>query len=138
GLAPLLPTAQGHPQRAMLLAHRLWEEVPPGDSATAAHWTTALERTLLEVQPELEARWQRFSVTEQKTLRAGVAGGGAPQRERGLERLDLNKSSAQQALRNLVGRAEVESAERRYVLIDPLFALWIERLSAGGEPGEPE
>ena len=28
-LNPLLGSAQGHPQRAMLLAHRLWEEVAP-------------------------------------------------------------------------------------------------------------
>jgi hypothetical protein len=134
GLTPLLPTAQGHPQRAMLLAHRLWEEVPAGETAKAAHWAAALERAMLEVQPELEARWQRFTVTEQKTLRAVVAGRGSPYRERVLERLSLNKSSAQQALRNLVGRAEVEPVERGYVPVDPLFALWIERLGAGGEP----
>ena len=30
GLGPLLAAAQGHPQRAMLLAHRLWAEVEPG------------------------------------------------------------------------------------------------------------
>ena len=32
-LGPLLDCAQGHPQRAMLLAHRLWEQTPHGDKA---------------------------------------------------------------------------------------------------------
>src|SRR5438034_8867426 len=33
-LNPLIATAQGHPQRAMLLAHRLWAVVEPGGTAT--------------------------------------------------------------------------------------------------------
>ena len=80
-------------------------------------------------------RLQRLSATEQKALRAVVAGGGSPYRERVLGRLDLNKSSAQQALKNLTARAEVETARRRYAPVDPLFALWLERL---GQPVEPE
>ena len=32
-LGPLLQSAAGHPQRAMLLAHRLWAVVPPGETA---------------------------------------------------------------------------------------------------------
>jgi hypothetical protein len=128
-LAPLLATAQGHPQRAMLLAHRLWAELAPGERAEASQWNAALERSLLEVEPEFEARWQRLSVTEQRTLRAVVAGEGSPYRERVLERLDLGKSSAQEALKNLVARSEVERrGDRRYGLVDPLFALWIGRL----------
>jgi hypothetical protein len=130
GLGPLVATAEGHPQRAMLLAHRLWAEVPPGGTASGAHWNAALERALVEVQPELEARWQRFTVTEQKTLRAVLAGEGSPYRERVLERLGLPKSSAQQAIRSLVGRADLEAAERRYALVDPLLALWVRRLAA--------
>jgi hypothetical protein len=134
-VTPLLGAAQGHPQRAMLLAHRLWEEVGEGEAATMQHWERALERALLEVEPELEARWQRFTVTEQKTLRAVLAGDGSPYRERVRERLDLKKSSAQEALRNLSARAEVESGDRRYVLVDPLLALWIDRLGSSAEPG---
>jgi uncharacterized protein len=134
-LTPLLTAAQGHPQRAMLLAHRAWEEVPAGQEAGLREWTRAFERTLVELDPEFDARWQRLSVTEQKALRAVVAGGGSPYRERVLGRLDLNKSSAQQALKNLTARAEVETSRRRYAPVDPLFALWLERL---GQPVEPE
>jgi uncharacterized protein len=134
-LGPLLETAGGHPQRAMLLAHRVWEEVAPGERATAAQWRHALETALLELDPELDARWRRLTTTEQKTVRAVVAGEGSPYRRVVLERLQLGKASAQQALRNLGARAEVESGENGYVLVDPLFALWVERLGAQA-PGE--
>jgi hypothetical protein len=119
----------------MLLAHRVWEEVAEGEEAALAEWTRAFERTLLDLEPEFDARWQRLSVTEQKAVRAVLAGGGSPYRERVLGRLDLSKSSAQQALKNLAARAEVETARRRYAPVDPLFALWIERLA---QPVEPE
>ncbi len=134
-LERLLGAAQGHPQRAMLLAHRVWDELPGGERADRHVWRRALERTLLELGPEFDARWQRYSVTEQKTLRALIAGGGSPYRERELERLDLAKSSAQQALRKLVARGEVERANGRYAVVDPLFARWAERL---GMPAEAE
>ena len=35
-LNPLVVAAQGHPQRTMLLAHRLWEQVAPKGTATLA------------------------------------------------------------------------------------------------------
>jgi hypothetical protein len=130
-VGPLLAAASGHPQRAMLLAHRVWEEVPLGASATLADWSRALEATLVQLQPELDAHWQRLTPTEQKTVRAVVAGQGSPYRTAVLARLDLGKASAQEALRNLAARAEVESGADGYVLVDPLFALWIERLREG-------
>jgi uncharacterized protein len=37
-LGPLLDSAKGHPQRAMLLAHRLWEQVPKEKVATLDDW----------------------------------------------------------------------------------------------------
>ena len=64
-LGPLLEVARGHPQRAMLVAHRLWAEVEAGHAATAGDWSRALEAALDEVGPELEARWARFSPAEQ-------------------------------------------------------------------------
>ena len=132
-LGPLLEVADGHPQRAMLLAHRLWEEVPQGEAATHASWQRAYAAALAQLDPELDAHWQRLTTVEQKTLRAVVGGGGSPYRTALLERLDLQKASAQQALRNLSGRGEVERDERRYRLVDPLFAVWIERLASPPE-----
>jgi hypothetical protein len=132
-LGPLLEVADGHPQRAMLLAHHLWEAVPPGEAATRASWQRAFGTALAQLEPELDAHWQRLTTVEQKTLRAVVGGGGSPYRTALLERLDLQKASAQQALRNLAARGEVERDERRYRLVDPLFAVWIERLASPPE-----
>jgi hypothetical protein len=132
-LGPLLEVAGGHPQRAMLLAHHLWDAVPQGEAATHASWQRAYAAVLVQLDPELDAHWQRLTTVEQKTLRAVVGGGGSPYRTALLERLDLQKASAQQALRNLSSRGEVERDERRYRLVDPLFAVWIERLASPPE-----
>ena len=75
-----------------------------------------------------DAHWRRFTTTEQKALRAVIAGEGSPYRAAVLRRLDLQKASAQVALRNLTARAEVEAVARRHVLVDPLLAEWIDRL----------
>jgi hypothetical protein len=133
-LTLLLAAARGHPQRAMLLAHHLWEELEPGDAASLEDWRRANTRALQELQPEFDAHWRRFTTVEQKTLRAVIAGEGSPYRRQVLEGLQLTKSSAQEGLRNLAAIAEVENLDARYVVVDPLFANWIDRLR--GEPVE--
>jgi hypothetical protein len=131
---PLIASAKGHPQRAMLLAHRLWREVEPGGTATLADWSTAHAAALAELQPEFDAHWRRLPASEQRALRAVATGGGSPFQQRVLDRLDLPKSTARAALRGLVARAEVEQSGEGYRLVDPLFDEWIARLrEAGGE-----
>lgn len=130
GLGALLATARGHPQRAMLLAHRLWSEVARGDDATGDEWQAALDRALVELTPEFEARWQRMTTPEQKTIRSLIDGGGSAYRTHVLARLGLSKSSAQSALQTLAARAEVETIGKTQALVDPLFGLWIERLGS--------
>jgi uncharacterized protein len=128
-LNPLLASAKGHPQRAMLLAHRLWEEVEPKGSATLEEWERAHAAALLELQPEFEAQWRGLDTSEQKTLRAIIAGDGSPYRAAVLERLALSKASAQKALQRLSSRAEIEAEGRRQAIVDPLFAEWIAALA---------
>ena len=127
----LVEAARGHPQRAMLLAHRLWEEVEPGEAATLGHWEAAYQAALEELDAEFDARWRGFGVTEQKTLRAVIAGDGSPFRASVLQQLDLSKPTAQKALRRLQSSAELELRERRQVVVDPLFEAWIRRIDAG-------
>src|SRR6188474_3490617 len=79
-LGPLLAAAQGHPQRAMLLAHRLWEEVPQGAEGTLDHWAAAHAAALRELEPEFDAQWRGLDVSQQKTLRALLLGDGSPYR----------------------------------------------------------
>jgi hypothetical protein len=132
-LNPLVAAAQGHPQRAMLLAYRLWEEVAPDGTATLADWRRAHTAALGELQPEFDANWRRLATTEQKALRAVIAGVGSPFQKRVLERLDLAKSTARASLRSLVANATVERQEDAYVVVDPLFAEWIANVREFGE-----
>jgi uncharacterized protein len=132
-LNPLVAAARGHPQRAMLLAYRLWDEVPPGGNATLADWSRAHAAALSELQPEFDANWRRLPTSGQKALRAVVAGEGSPFQRRVLEQLSLPKSTARAALQSLVANATVEQQADEYVIIDPLFAEWIAGLRASGE-----
>ena len=138
-LNPLVAAAQGHPQRAMLLAHRLWEEVEPDGTATLADWARAHAAALAELQPEFDANWRRLPTNAQKALRAVVAGEGSPFQRTVLEQLDLAKSTARASLTSLVAGATVEQRGDEYVVIDPLFAEWISRTrTSGDEFQEPD
>jgi hypothetical protein len=118
----------------MLLAYRLWEEVPAGAAGTLERWEAAHESALAELDTEFDARWRGFDLAEQKTLRALIAGDGSPYRERVLQRLDLSKATAQGALKRLQATADVEREGTRQALVDPLFAEWIERVSRAEPP----
>jgi hypothetical protein len=129
-LNPLLGSAKGHPQRAMLLAHRLWEEVEREGTASLDEWQRAHRAALEELQPEFEAQWRGLDTSEQKTMRAVIAGEGSPYRAAVLERLALTKTMAQKALQRLAARAELEAEDGKQTVVDPLFAEWIDRLNA--------
>ena len=134
-LNPLLEAAKGHPQRAIMLAHHLWERVPKGGTATLGDWKRAHESALAELQPEFDAQWRRLQPNDQKTLRSIVGGGGSAFRQPILNRLDLEKATAQRAVRRLTDSADIEPDERRHRIVDPLFAEWIERIDSG-EPDD--
>lgn len=135
-LNPLLTAAAGHPQRAMMLAHHLWEQVEPDGAGALDDWQTAHAATLAELQPQFDAQWRGLSTTEQRTLRAVIAGDGSPYRQRVLQRLELDKSAAQRAVRRLHESADLEQDGRRQRVVDPLFAEWIAFLDTG-VPEEP-
>ncbi len=135
-LNPLLRAAQGHPQRAMLLAHRLWEVVEPGAEATLEDWDLAQAAAMHELEPEFDAQWRGLDTSEQKTLRSILLGDGAPYRTAALRRLELTKDVVRRALPRLASTAEIEEREEGgYAIVDPLFAEWIGRLNDGRAPG---
>jgi hypothetical protein len=130
-LGPLLESAQGHPQRAILLAHHLWERVPNGSAAGLDTWRETHDAAMGELDSEFDAQWRRIQASEQKTLRSIVAGGGSPYRQAILDRLQLEKPTAQSAVRRLLDSADVEADGKRYRVVDPLFAEWIRRIETG-------
>jgi hypothetical protein len=137
-LNPLLESAQGHPQRAMLLAHRLWEQVARGADATLDDWTAAHGAALDELEAEFDAQWRGYDTTEQKTMRALVAAGGSPYKADVLRRLDLTTDGVKSALPRLEATAEIERVDRKRLVVDPLFGEWIAILNGDAQaPGEP-
>jgi hypothetical protein len=66
-----------------------------------------------------------------------IAGEGSPYRGAVLERLALTKTVAQKALGRLSATAEIEAEGRKQIVVDPLFAEWIERLNSGSAELEP-
>ena len=130
-LNPLLAAAKGHPQRAMLLAHRLWAEVPRKKTAGLEEWERAHAAALEELNPEFDAQWRGFDTSQQKTLRGLILGDGSPYRASVLRRLELTKDMVRKALPRLTARAEIETVDGRHVVVDPLFAEWIERINQG-------
>ena len=134
GLNPLLRAAKGHPQRAIYLAHRLWEEVPAGEEATFENWQAAHAAALAELGPEFDAHWRSFGTSEQKALRAVLAGEGSPLRTAVLRQLEVEKTTIHNAVRRLAATADLELHDRRYTIIDPLFAEWIDALRGPAPP----
>jgi hypothetical protein len=132
-LNPLIDAARGHPQRAMLLAHHLWEQVEQGAAGTLDDWARAHESALDELQIEFDARWRGFDTAEQKAMRAVSAGRGSPYKVTVLEQLQLSKAAAQRAIERLTSIAEVERRNGKQVIVDPLFEEWIERLNVPDE-----
>jgi hypothetical protein len=132
-LGPLLQAADGHPQRAMLLAHRLWAQVERGSSATLEDWAAAHEAALAELAAEFDAEWRHLDTSEQKTLRSVLEGNGSPYRRDVLARLALTKDMVRKALPRLAASALIERHGDRHEIVDPLFAEWIAR---GADPPE--
>src|SRR5207244_6505121 len=93
-LDALLATARGHPQRAMLLAHRLWDEVDRGKAAYEDDWQAAIVRTRNQVAAESDALWRGLEAHEQRALRAIALFPEAPYGARALGAVDLKKSGA--------------------------------------------
>jgi hypothetical protein len=116
----------------MLLAHRLWEEVPEGRAASLDDWSAARAAALVELTPEFDAEWRGLDTSQQKTMRAVLAGEGSPYREPVLRRLQLTKDMVRKALPRLSATAEIERVDGKHVIVDPLFAAWIADLETGG------
>lgn len=137
-LDALLATARGHPQRAMLLAHRLWDELARRQTANEDDWQAALARTRAQVAPEFDALWRGLEANEQRALRAIALFPEAPYGARALGAVDLKKSGAHYAVRSLRAKGELEEEDGRAVFVDPLFELWLRDVQGGTPAGDDE
>jgi hypothetical protein len=132
-LGPLLDAAQRHPQRTMLFAHALWEQVDPGEMATDEDWAEAFDRALTVARDELRAIWMGISTGQRRVLTTiaenteGLYSGG---RRHGGSRGGAVKSAVA-ALADLGEIAADPNAATGYRVVDPLLRYWI----VAGRPG---
>jgi len=131
-LEALLDLAKGHPQRAMLLAHYLWEHTPRGEQATPERWQLALEAVFAEHGEALQATWDALELKERAVLAALALGTDPLFSERTLGRFNLSKGGAQHARDALVRSGHLRRAGERWQLVDPLLAEWLIDLEGNG------
>lgn len=132
-IEPLLDLAAGHPQRAMLLAHHLWERTPDGSVAGADHWQTAVASVFAEQDDALRATWDSLEVKERAVLTA-LAMGKPIFGVRTLERFNLSKGGAQHAREALAHAGHIQQLNGAWLPVDPLLARWaVELQHNGGE-----
>ncbi|MGV1047453.1 MAG: hypothetical protein ACOYD4_02860 [Solirubrobacterales bacterium] len=134
-LRALLERARGHPQRAMLLAHHLWEQTPPGGEATPEVWQEALEAVFAEQGETLEATWDALGGNEQAVLAAFALAPDPLFSERTLRRFNLSKGGAQHAREKLAHMGHLRKAGEKWWPVDPLLTEWIARVERRGGRG---
>src|SRR3954447_16319741 len=93
-LDALVDLARGHPQRAMLLAHHLWEQTPRGEAATPELWQQALKAVFAEQDEALEATWDALGGNEQAVMAAFALSSDPLFSARTLARFNLTKGGA--------------------------------------------
>jgi uncharacterized protein len=134
-LPALLEVAGGHPQRAMLLAHHLWERTPRGGEATPEIWVEVLPAVFEEQREALKAAWDAMGSNEQAVMAALSLSGESLFNQRTLSRFNLSKGAAQHARDKLAQMGHLHQINGQWQLVDPLLAGWISRLQMGGDRG---
>jgi uncharacterized protein len=128
-LGPLLDTAEGHPQRAMLLAHHLYERVEPGAVADIETWVDAHAAATRETNGEIQVLWESASDLERKVLKVIAHRTVALAGQEAQTRFGLGKSgSTRSAVERLFsdGHITEDPATRtRWRIVDPFLAAWL-------------
>ena len=125
-LDSLLSLVRGHPQRAMLIAHHLWEATPAGESADLDTFATALDAVDRELREAFERTWERLRTNEARALAALAASDDSLFHQRTLGHFGLSKSGAEQGRDKLIEYGEVQRLEDgRLLIVDPLLERWV-------------
>lgn len=128
-LGPLLDRAEGHPQRAMLLAHHLYERTSAGATADVETWTRAQAEARREAAGEIGVLWDASSTLERRVLKTVANRSVALGSREAARRFGLAKSgSSLVALERLVAAGHLiadESTATGWRIVDPFLAEWL-------------
>ena len=125
----MLDLARGHPQRAMLLAHHLWEQTPEDGVADLETFQRAVDAVARETNDRFERTWQDLGdkPNQRKVLAALANSADTLYDRRTLAAFSLTKGGADSGLRALIADGEVQRTQVGPILVDPLFERWLQR-----------
>lgn len=131
-LPAVLAATQGHPQRVMMLAHYLWEQVPRRQAADGASVAAALQTAMDDLAEGFDRTWRGLDDGQRRALLAILATDGRPTQQRGLAAADAPRTTIVEALERLGDGGFVEQRDGAQRFIDPFFARWVARGRAEG------
>ena len=126
-LGELVAFAAGHPQRVMLLAYSLAEQLELGRPGTLETAGLAVRSAIERTQAAHEALWRQLRRTERVVL-AGVADGGSPSSPALAAEHGLGRNTLHEAAERLIVQGHfVRAGGGGTRVVDPLLAEWLRR-----------
>jgi hypothetical protein len=117
--------AYGHPQRAMMIAHFLWEQSADSPAVSNADLLGAQAAALAEASDGLQRTWDSLSTNQRRLVRVLAAGQSHPLRVTALAQAEIPKSSMVDARDQLAAQGDLfVYAGGRVELTDPFLAAW--------------
>ncbi|MBI4897239.1 MAG: AAA-like domain-containing protein [Actinobacteria bacterium] len=128
-LGRLLDVVVGHPQRAMLMANRVWDETEPGAVADEEVFVRALDGVIADHAEAFESEWRRLNVSDRRLVSA-LATGVGPFSAEAKSRFGIAPGSVEASRRRLLDDGVIADAGggRTSYLVDPLFGIWVRSL----------
>ena len=127
-LGALLDFVAGHPHRAMLAAHHLWDTVAEGSRAELADWEVARDQVLVALNDEYTQLWDGLSAAQRRVL-LDVAHGRPPYRSEGARGAAVKNALAHLQASGVVLR--IAARRPTWRLVDPVLAVWLTPRPAG-------
>jgi uncharacterized protein len=125
----LLATADGHPQRAMLLAHHLYENTRSATTATGEDWLAAFAGAARDANPEVEAAWDAWNNSARRlmavvALRTTPLQGRVARERYGVSKTGSNNLTIERLHRDGHIIAD-QTTQTGWRVVDPLLELWL-------------
>jgi uncharacterized protein len=127
-VAALLRLTLGHPYATQELAYFLWQETPPGETASVERLERALSAVLGSENAHFSLLWEDASSAQKLVLQALAREPGRPFTGAYRERHDLPAATnVQKALGALEKREVVAGSGGEYRIAEPFLAEWLNR-----------
>jgi uncharacterized protein len=120
-LERLLDFVQGHPQRAMMLAHHLWRLTEPQTTSKIEAFDEALSAVRAEAHEAIAAVWDGLGPVERRVVSALARSEHSLLSDRTLTQFQLAKSSAREARDRLVNAGDLHRIGEDTAIVDPLL-----------------